>query len=182
MMMQMLEAAGLEIATDGARKADPDNPRGYYELEAVKRLREDASFLPNAVGRVVKVVAPLLPSLPPEYDYRVVFMERDLDEVLASQRQMLERIGEQQGHADDAALARAFTRQLRRVKLWLDGQENVRSCFVSHRRTLTAPGEAAVVVAEFLAQNGGVEPADAIARMAEAIDPKLHRQQRALSR
>jgi hypothetical protein len=88
MMMQMLEAAGLEIASDALRAADADNPRGYYELEAVKRIRDDDSFLGECVGRVVKIVAPLLPSLPEEYDYRIVFMERDLAEVLASQREM----------------------------------------------------------------------------------------------
>jgi hypothetical protein len=181
MMMQMLEAAGLEIASDGERPADPDNPRGYYELEAVKRLREDASFLTSAVGRVVKVVAPLLPYLPSDYDYRVVFMERDLDEVLASQRSMLARIGGEQRPAEDAALARAFARQLRQVKIWLADQENIETCFVSHERTLAAPGQEAVVVADFLARCGGLGAAGAgaiAARMAEVVDPALHRYQR----
>jgi len=76
MIMQMLDAAGLPVLTDGLRPPDSDNPRGYYEFEPVKALKTDASFLEAAVGRVVKVVAPLLPSLPPAYDYRIVFVER----------------------------------------------------------------------------------------------------------
>ena len=91
MMTQMLEAAGFEIASDGRRVADPDNPRGYYELDAVKRLRQDTSCLAAAVGRAVKIVALLLPALSRDYDYRVIFVERELDEVLASQRAMLDR-------------------------------------------------------------------------------------------
>ena len=96
MMMQMLEAAGLEVATDGRRIADSDNPKGYFELDAVKRLQEDSSFLQTVVGQAVKVVSPLVPFLPSEYDYRIISMERDLDEVLASQRVMLDR----RGHSD----------------------------------------------------------------------------------
>ena len=141
----------------------------------MKRLREDASFLPNTVGRVIKIVAPLLPFLPPDYDYRVVFMERSLDEVLASQHSMLARIGGNERRADDAALTRAFARQLRQVKLWLARQENVQTCFVSHKRALATPGQEAVIIADFLMRTGGAQHV-AAARMAVVVDPELHRQ------
>ena len=189
MMMQMLEAAGLEVATDSRRIADSDNPNGYYELDAVKRLREDSSFLKSVVGRVVKVVAPLIPFLPPEYDYRVISMERDLDEVLASQRVMLDRRGNSEvRQSEDEALARAYRHQLEKVNLWLAGQGNVRTCFVSYRLALTSPMEISATVFTFLDETGAFgaminrSEARELAptRMAAVIDPHLHRQRRVL--
>jgi hypothetical protein len=182
MMMQMLEAAGLEIATDGRRIADSDNPNGYYELDAVKRLPEDSSFLKSIVGQVVKVVSPLIPFLPPKYDYRVISMERDLDEIIASQRVMLDRQGRGDiPQADDVALARAYRHQLEKVNLWLADQANIRTCFVSHRQALTSPRAIATAIATFLDETGGFqgmtnEPRDcdlAATRMAAVIDPHL---------
>ena len=94
MMMQILEAGGISAVTDNVRKPDEDNLQGYYELESAKRTKDDASWLRDAEGRCVKVIYMLLYDLPPDFDYRVVFMNRDLDEVLASQQQMLKRRGE----------------------------------------------------------------------------------------
>ena len=103
MMMQMLVAAGLEAASDARRIQDDDNPHGYFELEAVKRIRQDASFLGGVVGKALKVVAPLLPSLPNKFDYAVVFLERDLSEVLASQSAMLSRGAKKEAATDGDA-------------------------------------------------------------------------------
>ena len=111
LMMQMLAAAGVPVLSDGARKADADNPHGYLEDARVMALHSNASWLGEARGRALKVVAPLLPSLPREHDYRVVWMQRDLDEVLASQARMLERAGHEAG-ADDTVLRRAFEKQV----------------------------------------------------------------------
>ena len=183
MMMQMLEAAGMEVATDGRRIADSDNPNGYYELDAVKRLRKDSSFLKSIVGQVVKVVSPLIPFLPPNYDYRVILMERDLDEIMASQRVMLDRQGRGDiRRADDVALARAYRRQLEKVNLWLADQANVRTCFVSHRQALTSPGETGLAVSKFLDESGAFQGMTneskarelAATRMAAVVDPHLY--------
>ena len=183
MMMQMLEAAGLEVATDGRRIADSDNPKGYFELAAVKRLRADSSFLEAAIGQAVKVVSPLVPYLPSEYDYRIISMERDLDEVLASQRIMLDRRGNSDvRQADDEALARAYRHQLEKVNLWLAGQPNVRTCFVSHRQALSSPAETSLAVSVFLDETGafaattnGSEACELAARrMAAVVDPHLY--------
>ena len=92
LMMQMLVQGGFEAVTDHIRAADTDNPRGYYELEKVKKLKEDASWLPETRGKVVKMVSQLLFDLPAGERYRVIFMQRDLDEMLASQEKMLERL------------------------------------------------------------------------------------------
>ena len=86
MMMGMLEAGGMELLTDGIRTADQDNPKGYYEYERVKQIEHDQAWLVDARGKAVKMIAALLRHLPPEHDYRIVFMRRDVGEVLASQR------------------------------------------------------------------------------------------------
>jgi hypothetical protein len=183
MMMQMLEAAGLEVATDGRRIADSDNPKGYFELDAVKRLREDSSFLQTVVGQAVKVVSPLVPFLPAEYDYRIISMERDLDEVLASQRVMLDRRGHSDLHqSGKEEIARAYRHQLEKVKLWMARQPNVRTCFVSHRQVLTSPAKTSLAVSVFLDETNafagmksGSEARElAATRMTAVVDPHLY--------
>ena len=99
LMMQMLEAGGMETVTDGQRAPDADNPKGYYELERVKRLKEDHAWLAEAEGKALKVVSMLLYDLPADFRYRVLFMERDLDEILSSQRTMLARRGTGEGES-----------------------------------------------------------------------------------
>ena len=93
LMMQLLSAAGRAALTDGKRDDDEDNPLGYFELEQARELAKDASWIPQARGKVVKIVAQLLPFLPPGQHYNVVFMERNMAEVIASQNAMLARQG-----------------------------------------------------------------------------------------
>ncbi|MEE9610292.1 MAG: tetratricopeptide repeat protein, partial [Desulfatiglandales bacterium] len=116
MLMQMLDAGGHPCLTDKERKADDNNPRGYFELEKVKQLRKDRSWLPDAKGKAVKIIAQLLPFLPPRFHYRVIFMERDIKEVLASQRKMLEHRGRSGAKVSDESLGKTFRRQVRQVK------------------------------------------------------------------
>ena len=98
MMMKMLIAGGLPALTDGLRVADENNPKGYFELEQVKQLPEgDTGWVQTARGKAVKVISYLLESLPGEVSYRVIFMQRDLDEVLLSQKRMLDRDGKPEG-------------------------------------------------------------------------------------
>ncbi|MFC2085810.1 hypothetical protein ACFLRO_01215, partial [Bacteroidota bacterium] len=93
MMMQMLDKGGLEPFVDDKREADENNPRGYYEHEAVKSLARNKQWLPQAEGKVVKVIANLLTHLPANFHYRVIFMERDITEIVTSQKRMLKRMG-----------------------------------------------------------------------------------------
>lgn len=168
--MQMLEAAGVPLLADDLRAPDPDNPRGYYELAAVKGLAEDASFLDEAVGRAVKVVAPLVAKLPAGRAYRIVFMERDLEEVLASQEAMMER----RGTVDEAtrpAMAVAFRGLLEQVTGELVSRPDVEIRFFSHAMLLRLPDLVAARIAEFV---GGVDPAR-IPAMEACVDPALHR-------
>ena len=111
LMMKMLEAGGLPVLVDNVREADVDNPRGYYEFEPVKALKSDASWVAPALGKAVKMVYLLLMDLPSDQDYRVVFMRRNLDEVLASQKAMLDRMGKP-APLDDARMAQLFRDQL----------------------------------------------------------------------
>ena len=170
MMMQMIAAGGLAALTDDRRAADGDNPRGYFELESATRLRHDQTWLTGAKGRVVKIVAQLLPFLPPDLPYRVVFMDRDLGEVLKSQRVMLGNLGREPAALTDEQLALAFKQQLRRVRIWLGKQPNVKTLFVSHREALADPIAVGERLCAFL---GGQLDARA---MAAAVDGSLYRQ------
>lgn len=169
MMMQMLDAGGHPVLADDERRADGDNPRGYLEYEPVKALRADASWLPRARGRAVKIIAQLLPALPPDLPYRVVFMERDLNEVLASQQKMLERQGQKGPQPDDAVLARLFKQSLAQVRQLLE-QRRIPTLYVGHRETIENPPGVAARVNAFL---GGDLDQKA---MATAVDGGLYRQ------
>lgn len=139
MMMCMLEAGGLDILTDGIRKPNEDNPRGYYEFEAVKRTQDDASWLEDAPGKAVKMVYRLLYDLPPDYEYRILCMRRQMEEVLASQRTMLVRQGTANPNVSDEQLGGIFQRQLQQFSAWIEQQSNFSFLEVSYNELLTSP-------------------------------------------
>jgi hypothetical protein len=158
LVVQLLATAGLSIAQDGVRGADPDNPRGYFELEAVTGIRRETGFLDGCRGRVVKIVAPLLTELPRDRAYRVVFVERDLAEILASQRTMLRRLGHSAATvAEEAALERAYRGVLSRCRSWLAAAEDAPAIFVSHRALLVSAEDELERLAGFLERTGGSE-------------------------
>jgi hypothetical protein len=171
LMMQMLEAGGLPILTDHQRSADPDNPKGYYEFERVKQLERDQSWVPSALGKVVKVVSPLLRHLPTDHSYKIVFMRRDIQEILASQRQMLERRG-RPAPDDDEAMAAAFGRHLADVEEWLAKRTNTQVLYVVYSAVINQAAAEVERVNDFL--GGGLDTA----AMARVVDQALHRQRR----
>lgn len=170
LMMQMLEAGGLPALTDGVREADDDNPKGYFELEAVKRTATDDSWLDEAGGCVVKVVHALLRVLPEGRDYRVVLMRRDLDEILSSQSVMLDRLGRSGAAAAQKEIRRAYEEDLLATQRWVESQPNVRCLEVWYRDVIDDPAAQASRVREFLG-DALDEPA-----MAAAVDRSLYRQ------
>lgn len=170
MMMKMLEAGGMPVLTDDIRTADEDNPKGYYEFERVKQIEHDKAWLEDARGKVVKMIAALLKHLPPNNAYKVIFMKRDIDQVLASQRQMLIRRGEPTDAVSDEKMARLFARHVAQVEAWLAEQPNFDVIFVEHGEVIASPLEQAQQVASFLGGRLDVE------RMAQVVDPALHRQ------
>jgi hypothetical protein len=139
LMMQMLAAGGISALADDLRPADEDNPRGYYELERVKQVDRDSSWLDEAEGKAVKMVYRLLYDLPPDRVYHVIFMTRALDEVIASQKVMLERYGTASDRLDDARLAEVYRRQLQEVMTWLRAQPNFSVLSVDHHDVLRNP-------------------------------------------
>lgn len=171
MMMQALVAAGLTPYTDGERVADESNPNGYFEHASVKGLARDARFLEQAQGKVVKVVAPLLPFLQPRFRYRVVFMERDLEEVIGSQRRMLARTGnEKTSKTYPLGLHNAFKEHLRKVERWLEQSPNVEMIRLRYDDVVADPHTAMEKVGGFLGNLPDVEG------MARVVDATLHRE------
>ena len=172
MMMRMLEAGGVPVLTDEAREADEDNLRGYYEDERVKQLSEDSSWITEAEGKAVKVISYLLRYLPEGYSYKVIFMERRIPEVLASQRKMMRRRGEAVDEVPDDVMAGIFERHLAEVEEWLGTQPDIETLYVSYNDTLDDPETGAERVDKFL--GGGMD----IEKMMQVVDPKLYRQRR----
>lgn len=170
MMMRALEAGGLPVLTDYIRKADEDNPRGYYEFEAVKKTKEDPSWLRRAGGKAVKMVYRLLYDLPESCQYRVLFMQRDMQEVLASQRKMLLRSGKNLEPADcDGQMAALFEAELSRCRQWLARQPHFSVLYVDYRAMIQNPAEQVQRINEFL--GGGLD----LQAMAASVDPTLYR-------
>lgn len=150
MMMKMLAEGGLPLVTDELRSADSDNPNGYFELEEVKQLPAGhAAWLSDAGGKVVKVISPLLEFLPLEYSYQVIFMERDMQEVLASQRKMLAHRNET-SKSDDAEMGAEFRRHLTALKPWLARQPNMDVIYVSYNALMSDPQPLCERVVEFI--------------------------------
>jgi len=178
MMMQMLAAGGLPLVTDGVRAADQSNPAGYFELEAVKALdtRVDRRWLSDARGRAVKIVSPLLMHLPDSHNYRVIFMQRPLAEVIASQNVMLARgglapAGEPADPTSSQTLAAEYEAHLRRVHALLARRACFDTLIVNYGDAIADPRACAERVAAFV---GGLD----VEPMASAIDETLYRQRR----
>jgi hypothetical protein len=167
LMMQLVGAGGIPTVTDNIRVADTDNPRGYFEYEPVKKIKADASWLPEIRGKAVKMVSQLLYDLPPTEKYQVIFMERDLDEVLASQEKMLERLGRQAVPREQ--MRHAFTLHLTKLWHWVAEQCHLNVLRVRFADVLASPTTEIVRINDFLGHRLNVENAG------RAIDSGLYR-------
>jgi len=173
MMMKMLESAGLEILTDNLRTADENNPKGYYEFERVKKLKAgDFDWLSMAQGKVVKVISALLEYLPNRYQYKIIFMRRNMDEVLSSQRQMLVRDGIQDDNVPDGKLAELYEDHLKKIEAWVEQQPNMRTHFVNYNQILRDPEPDLNRINQFLGRNLDMKP------MLQVVDKNLYRERR----
>jgi hypothetical protein len=170
--MQMLVAGGVPWLADEARPPDVDNPRGYYELEAIKRLPDDAGWIDRAHGRAVKIVVPIVRALPPRVRCRVLLVRRAMSEVMASQRSMVARRGEAPlARNAEVALAAAFAHELVETERWIATHAAGRACVLDHGRILAEPYESAQTVAGWI----GLPGLD-VDGMAAVVDAALHRQ------
>jgi len=169
LMMQMLEAGGLPVLTDGIRQANVDNPKGYYELERVKDLPNDKSWVGEATGKAVKVIYKLVKHLPANFAYRIVFMQRDLEEVLRSQEHMLANDGLAPGILRRDALLQHFQTDVMAFRRWAEAQKNISLIYVDYQGLMDEPAEWVMRVCSFL----GVDlDCDA---MAAVVDHTLYR-------
>jgi hypothetical protein len=170
MLMKMLEAGGLPLVVDGQRVADEDNPKGYYEDERVKNLAQelDRGWLKAARGRAIKIISFLLKELPPQHNYRVVFMRRNLQEVLASQGKMLKRLGEASDTGDER-MRELFENDLWKARYLLKHRPQFETLEVHYRDVLEKPAEQADRINRFL--GGGLD----VAAMSGVVDRELYR-------
>ena len=174
MAMMMLQAGGVPLLTDDVRLADESNPNGYFEFEPVKRLDSagDPDWLADAGGRAVKIISFLLTWLPETHDYRVLFMQRDLDEVIASQEQMLVRRGEPADGAGADAMREIYARHLEQVERLLSNRRCFTRLPVSYRAAIERPAVEARRISDFLGGSLDVE------RMAAVANRQLYRNRR----
>ena len=170
LMMQMLNKAGVELVTDHQRTADPDNPRGYFEYEAAKDIEHDTSWLPSARGKAIKLVSMLLYHLPATERYRVLFMERDLEEVLQSQETMLRRMNRQP--APTAEMLAAYRLHLEKLQEWLTSRPDISVLQVNYKNLIEQPEVQAKHICEFLGRDLD------LGAMSSSIDTELYRNRR----
>jgi len=172
MMMKMLLAGGMEVLTDNVRAADDDNPQGYFEFEKVKKLERESAWLEDAGGKAVKVVSAFLKHLPPHYNYKIIFMHRKIDEVLASQKQMLIRRGEPTDRVSDEKMSETFRRHLKDIELWLAAQSNITTLSINYNEAIDNPLPTIHKVNDFLRADLDMEA------MASVVERSLYRQRR----
>jgi hypothetical protein len=171
MLMKMLEAGGMAIMTDAERTADIDNPKGYFEYERIKDLEKetDKSYVREGRGKALKVISFLIKDLPDENDYRVIFMRRDLDEMLASQSKMIERLGSVDSSAENEAMKEAYRNDIVRTRLLCKNRPNFELIEIHYKATIEDPAATARRVNAFLDDH-----LDEVA-MRAAVDASLYR-------
>ena len=174
LMMNMLAAGGLEVLTDQLRTPDDDNPVGYFELEDVKKLiKGEHSWLSRSNGKAVKVISTLLPYLPDGYHYRIIFMRRAIEEVLASQRRMLINRGENPDKISNAQMAEVFEKNLQQTERWINSQAHASRIEINYKKLIDNPSPLVAEINKFL--GGGLDEE----KMVGVIDPSLYRQRSA---
>lgn len=172
MMMRMLDKGGLPVITDEIRQADIDNPLGYYEFEKVKTLRDDKSWLPDCRGKVFKMVSMLLYHLPDNEQYRIVFMRREMKEILASERKMLERLNKPFDPDREAEVEMLFEKHLKDIQPWLAKRDHFQVSYIFYNNLLKKPDEELTKIVDLLGDEISIDA------MKEVIDPNLYRQRK----
>ncbi len=172
MMMQMVVAGGVPPLADDHRPPDVNNPKGYYEFEHVKALEAgDTAWVADARGKSVKVISALLQYLPAAFRYKVIFMQRDLDEILRSQQAMLAEMDKPTEHFDDYnKLQWQYEKHLHTIRAWLDEQPHMQLLYMSHRQMVQDPATCAAQVNHFLGGDLNEQAMQAV------VDPQLYRQ------
>ncbi len=169
LMMQILNAWGIPILSDSLRTPDAHNPKGYFEYAPVKQLAKDHSWLHLAQGKAVKVISHLLKYLPEQFHYDILFMNRNLDEVIHSQNKMLDQLGKEKGNLSDEALKVHFARHLEETHRWLAQKSNIRFLDVNYTQLLQNAPVTLRAISRFLGKDFDLQAAQSV------IDPNLYR-------
>ena len=171
MLMQMLEKGGMPIVTDKIRTPDEDNPKGYHEFERIKELDKtsDKSWLKSYRGQVIKTISFLLQDLPLDLNYQVLFMRRNIEEVLRSQNKMLERNGARGALVPDEKMRQNYEFHLKKVYYRLDRTPNFQVLYLDYPAIVEDPLREAKRISEFLGGRLDVEA------MASAVNSGLYR-------
>lgn len=169
MMMRMLEVGGMEVVIDNIRKADVENPKGYYELEKVKKIKEDSSWLGGTQGKAFKMVSMLLYDLPKDKHYKIIFMKRNIQEMLASQRRMLWRQNPEKADVDYEKMGKLYEKHLKDIALWLEAQENIDVVYINYNDLIENPRENIEKFHRFLGSRLDAE------KMIKVVDRSLYR-------
>jgi len=172
MMMKMLSACKIPLLVDDLREPDEDNPNGYYEFTRVKDLERDNSWLNLACGTAVKIVSPLLPHLNIDMGikYRIIFMLRDIDEILASQKKMAGRLGHAEDNIEDSILKQNYSVHLEQVKKWLEQQKNIDVLYLNYADVVSNPVSTIESIIAFLGIKLDAQD------IADVVDSSLYRQ------
>lgn len=178
MLMQMLEKGGMPIVTDKIRTADEDNPKGYHEFERIKEIDKtsDKSWLKQYRGQVIKTISFLLQDLPLNLNYQVIFMRRNIEEVLRSQNKMLERNGAMDASVPDEKMRKNYEFHLKKVYYRLDHTPNFQTHYVDYPAVVADPLGEAKRISAFLGRSLDVEA------MASAVEAGLYRNRQSLAR
>jgi hypothetical protein len=164
LMMQMLHSAQVPILTDHKRQPDHSNPKGYFEFEPVKQMAtREIDWMGQAQGKAVKIVSPLLPHLPTDFRYQVIFMLRDIGEIVASQTQMM------YPHKPSDNAQSEYQQHLDKIKQWLAIQPNIEVIYIHHRQAIEQPLSVAQDIGQFLGKSLDIEAMGAV------IEPNLYR-------
>ena len=170
LMMQMIKEGGIPVLTDDVRAPDQNNPRGYLEYEKVKSLKKDNSWVPEAEGKAIKVISHLIYELPTNLHYKIIFMVRNLDEVIASQSSMLDRMGREGAPVTGVELKRVFHKHLDQIRDFLSKNPSFETLFVDHHDLVTDPMKEIERINAFM--GGHLDTA----KMAVMVDPSLYRE------
>jgi hypothetical protein len=174
-MMKILDQGGLVTVQDNIRQADIDNPNGYYEYERVKKIKEDATWLPDTQGKAFKMVSMLLFHLPADYSYKLIFMRRDIHEMLASQNKMLRRLQKPGPPVSDDEIAMLFAKHLQTFEAWVPQQKNIEIIYVWYNDLMRQPPVEVKRIQQFLGR-----PLD-VDKMAAVVEPALYRNREIVS-
>ena len=174
--MQMLEAGGVQSLTDEKRVADVDNPKGYYEWEAIKQIgkKPEALDAEGLDGRAIKCISMLLQSMPLKHNYKVIFMTRPVEEVVASQRAMVERLGTRAAELEPEQLARGLKAHRDETLAWLRRVPHMEVLEVEYPKLIADPPSAIARLVEFLGPDRLTSPE----RMPSVVDASLYRRRR----